>query len=365
MQKQGFYNRIFLLIVALQLVIPQIAKSQQSLSASYNYGKILIHSPAIEPLIKGPSHGFTITYAVPNSWGEQWRLFYNFPNYGFTFNYKSYGNPDVLGDSYSMTSFLQLSFLKKHRVFDLGFKGFAGFGYFTKTYDAEINPSNKAISAHLNISAEARLYTKVRIEPFYFEYSYGLNHFSNGLIKAPNLGINLLNNNFALGYEFEGQLKKDKAALPEKPKLIKNEFWGFVSTGFKEVDGQDKKYMFSSFSVNYSKQISVINKMGLGIDFLNDPSLTSLAYQEYHYLGESDLDFRYGINFHNEFMMGPTGLFMAYGFYFRESEYYVSRGYYKAGFKFYFRDFFGIALIRAIPLFRADVVEFGIGYRIK
>ncbi len=77
------------------------------------------------------------------------------------------------------------------------------------------------------------------------------------------------------------------------------------------------------------------------------------------------MDFRYGINCHNEFIMWPTGLFMAYGFYFRKSEYYVSRGYYKAGFKFYFRDFFGIALIRAIPLFRADVVEFGIGYRIK
>jgi hypothetical protein len=63
--------------------------------------------------------------------------------------------------------------------------------------------------------------------------------------------------------------------------------------------------------------------------------------------------------------MGKTGLFMAYGFYLKESEYYLSRRYYKGGFKFYFHNFFAAAIIRAVPLFRADVVELGFGYRLK
>jgi hypothetical protein len=101
------------------------------------------------------------------------------------------------------------------------------------------------------------------------------------------------------------------------------------------------------------------------MDFLNDPSLTSYAYQQYHYLGSPDLDFRYGLNLHNEFIMGNTGIFAAYGFYIRKSEYYTSRRYYKVGFKFYWKNVIGIVLVRAVPLFRADVVEFGIGYRFK
>jgi len=35
------------------------------------------------------------------------------------------------------------------------------------------------------------------------------------------------------------------------------------------------------------------------------------------------------------------------------------------GFKFYFKNVIGVALLRAIPLFRADLVELGIGYRIS
>ena len=47
------------------------------------------------------------------------------------------------------------------------------------------------------------------------------------------------------------------------------------------------------------------------------------------------------------------------------NEYYTRQRYYKVGFKFYFGDFIGVAILRAIPLFRADLVEFGIGYRIS
>lgn len=361
-------TRIIKIIFSVAILILSGANhlySQQSIGASYNYGTIVEHNTLIKPLVNGPAHGFTITYAVPNKWGEQWRVFFNNPNYGFAYNFKSYGNPEVLGDSHSLTSFLQLSFLRKHRIFDFGFKGFTGLGYFTKTYNEDTNPTNQAISSHLNLSVEFRLYSKIRIEPFYFEYSYGINHFSNGLIKSPNLGINLLNTSFSLGYELEDQTIQNRSIKPEKPELTKNEFWGFISTGFKEIEGRDKKYMFSSFSLNYSKQISVLNKLGLGFDFVNDPSLSPLAYQKFGYLGGTNLDFRYGINLHNEFVMGPTGLFFAYGLYVRKSEYYLTRRYYKAGFKFYFKNFFGIVLIRAIPLFRADVVELGIGYRLK
>lgn len=363
MFKQLWFNKRIGASVILILLCVKTSLSQESINAAYNYGSILIHSTSINEIGTGPVKGFIINYSFSNKRGEEWRKYYNYPNYGISYNFKSYGNPDVLGNSHSLTSFLQLSFLRKHRFFDLGFKGFAGAGYFTKIYDPVKNPKNRAISAHINISAEARLYSKIRVEPLFIEYSFGLNHFSNGLTKAPNLGINVLNNTFTFGYEFEKQAVVKKPIKTERPALLKNEFWFFASTGLKEVDGQEQKYMFSSISLNFSKQFTPINKIGVGLDFFNDPSLTSQAYTNYHYLGESDLNFRYGFNIHNEFLMGKTSLFAAYGFYLRKSEFYTSRGYYKAGFKFYFGNILGVVLIRAIPLFRADVVEFGIGYR--
>jgi hypothetical protein len=240
----------------------------------------------------------------------------------------------------------------------------AGFGYFTNKYDSVHNPTNLAISASFNITAEARLYSRIRVKPFYLEYSLGLNHSSNGLVKAPNLGINTLNNSIALGYEFEDQKENFKSSAREKPIFIKNEFWTYFTMGYKITDYDGKSYIFRNLSFNYSKQLSVINKMGLGIDFSNDPSLTSFARYTYHYKGEEDLGFRWAINIHNEFIMGRTGLYGAYGIYLRNSEYYTSMRYYKAGFKFYFDNLYGVLLIRAIPLFRAEVVELGVGIRL-
>jgi hypothetical protein len=125
-----------------------------------------------------------------------------------------------------------------------------------------------------------------------------------------------------------------------------------------------EKYIFSVFSVNYSKQISVINKIGFGVDFSNDPSITPFAKEIYYYTGGENLNFRYGVNIHNEFIMGKTGLFAAYGIYLGNQDYYISQRYYKAGFKFYFDNMFGVVLIRAIPLFRAEVIELGLGFRL-
>lgn len=350
--------------ILLLLLFQQVVKSQESISLSYNYGIIAVHSPSIEPLINGPVHGFTVNYAFSNKRGTDWRKLYNFPDYGISYNYKDYNNANQLGNSHSITGFFQMPFLQKGRFFNLGFKGFAGVGIFTKKYDAITNPLNKAISSTINISADARLYSRINFYPLFLEYSFGLNHFSNGLIKAPNLGINVINNNFAVGYYLEDKLPYEEIKNRKTERTENYEVWAVTTFGLKELDSDSRKYMFSGLTVNFAKYLSQINKLGIGIDFLNDPSLVPTAYNQYHYIGASDLNFRYGINLNHEFILGNTGFFAAYGFYFRHSDYYTSNRYYKAGFKYYYKNVIGMVLIRAIPLFRADVVEFGVGYKV-
>ena len=358
------FLRIFVLFILLSLKFHNVSLSQESIEISYNYGSVLVHTPKIEPISSNPVIGFSLFYTFKNSYGEQWKRYFNYPNYGVSYSYKNYHYPDVLGASHSFSSFLQIPFLRNREYFDIGIKGLAGAAYFTKKYDPETNPLNNAISTRINITAELRLYSRLRFDPLYFEYSYGLSHASNGLVKSPNLGINVLNSNFNLGVELEGQLKREELPTDENPEFIRNEFWAFASVGVKEIEYVSDKYIFSGISLNYSKQVWAINKMGLGVDFSRDPSLTTFAVYRYGYSGDRDLSFRAGINIHNEFMMGRTGLYTAYGIYLGSDEFYSSKKYYKAGFKFYFENMFGLVLIRAIPLFRAQALEFGMGFRI-
>lgn len=339
--------------------------AQESIDISYSVGSILIHSPQIRPISANRVDAFAISYTTKNKLGAQWKRYYNYPNYGFTYKYKSYNYPEVLGHAHSLTTFLQFSFLKQRRTFDLGFRGKIGLAYFDKIYDQETNPLNSAISSHLNIAAESQFYSKIRLHPIYFEYSYGLNHFSNGQVKAPNLGINSLNHQFTVGTQFEKPIEKYN--VPEEPRepYIKNEYWLYSVIGIKEVKNYDQRFSFVTMSLNYSRQISMINKLGLGIDFVRDGAATQYAIQNLEYSGTKVLSYRYGPNLQTEFLFGRTNFFAAYGFYMGNTDYYSTRAYYKVGSKIYFNNFFAIVIIRAIPLFRAEGLLFGIGYRIN
>ena len=361
--KRHFFFRWLILLFVL---IPLISRSQEGFSVSYNYGNIYPHNVLIKPLIKEPVRGFTVSYTWPNSRGKEWRKFFNYPNYGISYNFKSYGNPEELGNSHSLTSFFQISFLPRRKYFDIGFLEYTGIGYFSKKYDPVTNPENQAISTNINISADLRIYTRIRVKPVYIEYSRGLNHFSNGLIKAPNLGINVKNNSFTLGYEMEDLPERKKIPKSERIPEFRHELWSFASIGVKAVDGQleQKKYFPVNFSLNYSYRLTMLNKIGLGMDFIYDSSLSEFAILKYNYPGEPPINFRYGLNIHNEFVFGNTGFYSCYGFFPRISEYYTSTRYYKVGLKFYFKNVVGVVLLRAVPLFRADLVELGIGYRI-
>jgi hypothetical protein len=208
-----------ILLIGGLLLLNLIGKSQEAISISYNYGNIAVHTPLVEPLINGPVYGFSINYALPHNNGVGWRKLYNFPDYGINYNYKNYNNPRHLGSSHSVTGFFQLPFFRISHYFNFGFQGLAGVGIFTNKYDELNNSINKAISSTVNISAETRLYSKLSFHPVFLEYSFGLNHFSNGLIKAPNLGINVFNNSFSLGYYLEDEASHKDYINPPKEKL--------------------------------------------------------------------------------------------------------------------------------------------------
>ncbi|MDX1285012.1 MAG: hypothetical protein R3182_08375, partial [Draconibacterium sp.] len=150
----------------------------------------------------------------------------------------------------------------------------------------------------------------------------------------------------------------------EEP-CIKNEMWMYAASGYKAVENNNNKYTFINSSLNFSKQITKINKLGVGIDFIYDWSLTGLAEFKYGYMNDSDINFRMGPNIQGEFLFGKFSFVGAYGFYFGDPGYYVSRRYYKAGFKYNFGRFIAVGILRAVPLFKADAMEIGIGYSIK
>jgi len=352
--------------VAFLLFFQFPGRAQESIEGSYSFGSVLVHAPDIEPISSHPLNGFAITYTTKNKFGEDWKKNYNYANYGFIYKYRTFNYPEVLGDAHSLTTFLQIPFLKKRTVFDLGCKAQVGLAYLSKIYDEETNPLNAAISTHINISGELQFYTKLRLEPVFFTYAFGLNHYSNGMVKAPNLGINSLNHEFSIGLELEKPVDYFSTLKIQDDAFSKNEFWMYSAMGLKAVkNSTEDNFTFLNVSLNYSRQISRINKLGLGVDYVNDRAATEYAVKNYSYDGTEKLGRRFGPNLQTEFLFGRTSFTAAYGFYLGSTENYSSRTYYKVGGKVHFNNFFALLQLRAIPLFRAEAFLLGIGYRIK
>lgn len=334
-------------------------------SFGYDYGNVYAHTSKVNYLSNLPVKGFSVNVDLNTREFKNWEKYFNFPDYGISYNYKDFSKTLYFGNSHSLTAYMKFSFLPKRWFLESGIVGHSGVGYFENYSINATNPEHTAIGSKLNMNAQGRLYIKVKVHPVYFEYSYGLNHFSNGLIKAPNLGVNVMNNSFSIGISSPQKNRYLAGDTLKKEYFVKDEIWTTASVGFKQLNWSDKTFFFRSATLNYSKQITKINKLGIGIDYSYDESATEYASKMYDFHGQTNLNERFGLNAQLELVLGNFNFFTAYGFYFGDDKYYPSKKYYKVGYKQYFGNVMGFVLIRAIPLFRAEVVEFGIGYSIK
>ena len=78
------YGLTYILFLGFMLCKILLVYPQESITAAYNTGPILVHSQAVKDLVNTSVKGFTVNYAFPNKAGVKWRMVYNFPNYGLS-----------------------------------------------------------------------------------------------------------------------------------------------------------------------------------------------------------------------------------------------------------------------------------------
>lgn len=125
------------------------------------------------------------------------------PKSGISFSYFNLGMPNLLGNAFATSLFMEPQFEMSNRYI-IGIKAQAGFVYASKKFDRNTNPGNLTYSS--NISN----YLALGISNYYFinpktavNLSFIFNHISNGGLKNPNHGLNFPGFNFGLNYYFE------------------------------------------------------------------------------------------------------------------------------------------------------------------
>ena len=310
---------------------------------------------------------------------RKWQRFFNFPTYGVGIYTASFlPKQNVLGRPIALYTFVNAPFTRWKKSsfnYDLGM----GLAYNFAEFDPENNPQQTAIGSDRNLYFDAALEYNMQLSRN-FDAAVGVNltHFSNGRIRTPNKGVNLLSINATVKYIFWPYSKKfsNERGEGERPCYIEQDipefigFWeyyifanGGITTSNQNFWSQGQTYAVGSGGIDIGRHVAHISKITIGLDAFFDSSLRidyAADYGGTEQVPSSEL-FYGGVHIGHELMFHRFTLVTQYGRTFRKIK---DRGnwYLRVGLRYDINHhLFGRLSLKTPDGFRADFVEWGGG----
>jgi len=239
-------------------------------------------------------------------------------------------------------------------------------GYATKPYNEINNNKNFASGSHLLASA----YFKFQYIQLFKDKNLSLNsslniiHFSNMSFKNPNLGINTLAFNIGVNYKLKPVEISKKDSIFKLDTTLKYHLMLRGGYNQSKVIGSDL-YPFFTATFQLSKSINHYSTLTGGIEYFNAQFLT--AYSKHINIKEGK-DYpennasRVGIFVGHQLTQNNFAFITQIGFYIYQPVPYESKVYERFGFHYKLNKHWFAEVSMKVNLFRAEALEFGLGY---
>ncbi len=317
------------------------------------------HFPAFEISLQRATYG-----------KKRWEALYRYPMIGLAYWYSNLGGFSALGNAHAVYPFINFP-LNPDMKNSINFRLGAGLAYLTNKFHPTENYQNFAIGSHLNAAVslyfDYRFQASKRLQLF---FTTGLTHFSNGSMKTPNFGLNILSISAGLTYN----LKKPNPYLDLKllPELYKFEFDGKkwvsveaqLSMGFKDMTQETgKRHTIFNTAINVMKPVSMRSKIGIGFDLTQDGSDKDLLIKRGVFVEKNSDLLKPGANLAYEMLLDRTSFLFNIGVHLSGAERSEGDIYQKLALKQMFtQNLFGTIAL-TVHFGKADYIGFGLGYR--
>lgn len=324
----------------------------------YTYGgKLLLHREAMKDMGGNFYWGNELRLAIQTDGKKYWQEAFKNPSYGIGFYFGHFNNP-IIGNPLATFLFMDFPFVRKEKFY-LSSNWGVGLSYHINEYDEVRNAKNIAISTDLNVYIDFMLLLRYQLNKR-FEVAAGakFQHFSNGSVKKPNLGLNMLSGTLGIHYyPFDTMEKTNYKLKPEA--YQKYEFSAMLAYGINgiESDRGNKKYDNYTFSAVFSKRISYKRNLGIGAD---------IFYNEYvKTYSENDLKFSklmsYAFILSSDMIVNKFRMTTQVGVYMYRSVDYSVPVYERVALRYYpIKNLFINFSVKAHG-FKAQFVEWGLG----
>jgi hypothetical protein len=361
-----FLTSFFILIFGY--ISGQEFKDTNAIEASYFTGNIMPHAPDLSHLITGHPEGVLVSFLKKTHGNEEWHSVYNYPDYGVYFIHQDFKN-EILGQGYAIGAQYNFYFLKRNLVFKIA----EGIAMTTNPYNNQTNSKNNAFGSKIMANTNFALNYKKEnlIDKFGIQAGFLFTHFSNARIKAPNSGINTINVNLGVNYNFEKAPQKPIDTTQIQTKFTQPIKYNFVlRTGINESSiigtGQRPFYHIGFYA---DKRFSRKSALQLGTEvFLTNSVKDIIDYQSIAYP-------KYDIDPNTDYK--KVGAFIGYELFINRISIEAQVGYYvyqpfkndipvydRLGMKYYIKDAFYLGASVKTHGFLAEALEFVIGVRL-
>jgi hypothetical protein len=358
---------LILFLLAPTLAFPQFTPGlNKTIGLEVFEGFILKHKPQISHLITNHPVGFRVTFDKKVYGDNAWEQRYNYPDMGMTFVYMDYRNP-VLGKTLGLIPHINFYLRgKKEAKSQIQFKMGFGMGYSTTKYNPETNNKNNVISTDLTGAVLFQFGHQYELtERLFLNSSASITHFSNGAIKKPNSGINVIAMNVGLSYMVRYVPKtftyNEEAKLEKKIIGISATITGGAHESLKIGSGAKPFFILSGL---VDKQLNHKSRFGVGLEWFYSASLKDeIKYDDF---ADKDTDSnRIGLFLSHELMINEFSVMTQAGYYVYDPYKPFLPVYFRLGLRRYFTPKLYCSIGVKSHGAKAEAMEFAIGYKLK
>jgi hypothetical protein len=322
---------------------------------------------------------FTAQYSIHTDGRKLWQQMYGYPVWGFGTYGAFFPKNTQLGGPIAMYTFFSAP-IKKWEKWCINYEVDFGFAFNWKNHDLLENGYYYPIGSHVTVFFDFGLNSTIQISKktdLYFGFHF--THFSNGAVKLPNDGLNMISLRGGIRYVYTDRPEYITSDIPEFKKEW--EWVVYISPSYKQTgftyenankESVAKAFNYGVFTVSsgINRQISYKIKLGGGTDF---------SYNEAY---GADTVMVNGVpekapsSFSNKFLIGifpsfelvvnKLSLLIQPGVYIYKPKTDVKETpdtYQRVGLRLYLSDHLiaGVNL-RAYNFSKADFIEFNVGY---
>jgi len=331
------------------------------------------------PLEEALSRGYgavELRYGWQSHNPEGWQSKYRYPAYGVGWYSGFIGNPDQLGLPGGVYGFISFP-LQKHRTNVFILETALGLSYDLQPYNPDDNVYNDLIGSRINVYFNLNIGGRYKFNrELDLLYGIDLTHFSNGRTFQPNSGLNMYGFNLGLRYHFNAsQRHVDNSPHPEilldaRPrfeeytkgeKINEGRLQVYGAGGFVQHPvnkGTDKHHLTGSLVLEYAYRFSTKHGLAGGLDLFYDSSLEENFPDKKHHFYGAHLGYDY--HFWNLCVRIQAGTYLHKRGHDLKEHYF-----YRPALQYNLQNgMFAQVGLKTRAGFRADWIEFGLGFRL-